>query len=105
MVMGYHCGECEEVKNECDIDDIGERICPDCESWVSGITGRSRKRHNGQMSGNIQWDIVTGYGSRGFDMRFNAFDWGDAASKAAEKVEDDEAITEIRPTHRKHRGR
>lgn len=41
MVVGYDCTNCG-YRHECDVNESGERICPNCGDAVTGITGQAR---------------------------------------------------------------
>lgn len=101
MVRGYQCNDCG-VQSECGVDEIGERICPECSVAVTGIVGTGRKPdENGMISGEIKWEVYTGY-NKNLAGYVSAFDWDEAADQAMDMV-DDETITEIRPAHRQDR--
>ena len=107
MVMGYQCPE-HGLHQECDVDESGERICPEgADTAVTGITGSTRQGppgSRGSISGDIVWNVSLGYGTDTGQVR--AFDFEDAFETALEKYsdEDDEAhITSLEPRKRELR--
>jgi len=98
MVLAYHCEGCG-IQRNCDVDDVGERICPECEAWVSGITGYMRRHpSDGQAVGPIRWAVKTGYGSSGRERIVEASDVQGALGRAHEQADD--PITRIVPRDR-----
>lgn len=101
MVLAYQCPE-HGLHDECDVDKSGERICPEGASTaVTGIVGSTRKGHvddegTEHISGDTEWDISLGYGSKGTTV--TAFDVEGAFEATMEKF-DDPHITEIKPKY------
>lgn len=48
-VVAYDCSNCGVVP-ECDVDESGQRICPDCGDAVTGVTKREAEER-----GDVPW--------------------------------------------------
>ena len=105
MVLAYHC-PVHGIHNECDVDESGERICPEGgDTAVTGITGSARTAPPGEsgFGGEVDWTVTLDWG--GESVCVSAFDYEEAFEKALNATSrDDPAVTEIKPTHRQHRG-
>lgn len=89
-MMGYNCTENCGYKHECDVDESGERICPECGVAVTGITGHISNPNS------TAYDVV--YGTGGISdgsVRVNASSPEDAFNRAQPEVPDGKIIVEI----------
>lgn len=102
MVVGYQCPE-HGFHTECDVDESGERICPEgAPTAVTGITGTARRHTPGTtIGGDIEWNVVLGYSGRHITVA--AFDVEGAFETAMNRL-DDPHITEIIPTDPQERS-
>lgn len=106
MVLGYVCPECG-FQRECDIADSGQRICPDCSTDVTGVTGRTRGPYAPPeadpmaQEGDINWHVKYGYGNRDTTI-VSAFDYIDAIEKAIKKMPH-KTPTNVKPNRREYR--
>lgn len=94
MVVGYDCPACG-FKDDCDVTQAGQRICPDCQSNVRGITSTDAGH---PTDGPETFRVTIGYG--GETIRVNAHTYKGAYTAAQSHVESDEHISDISRTRR-----
>lgn len=105
-MLGYMCAE-HGYRDECDVSEAGERLCPDCGVAVTGLVGRTRSTSASPPTdvpnaaeGNIVWLVDVRGGDR---FTVEAFDYLDAADAAEGRVDDPKQVEEIKPKKREYR--
>lgn len=106
MVLGYLCEDDGYVR-ECDVDEGGQRICPECGKAVTGLVGQARSvsgspptDKSNQMGGDIRWSVRT----RDRDFAVHAFDVEGAVEAAIQHVDNPQEIKEVKPSNHQYRN-
>lgn len=106
-MLAYICYENCGYQRQCDVDDVGERVCPDCGHHVAAVSGsardtfRSPPEGSNHASGAIRWRVKTGLSS-GFSV--DAFDAEDAVRTAISHAEEPQRISAVEPKNRNYRA-
>lgn len=91
-VHGYWCSE-HKFQHECDVDKSGERICPECGNWVSGIVVDG-KHKLGKSDEKNKFKVIWGYSGEG--TKISGYTIEDVVNEAHDEVPENEAINKVR---------
>lgn len=100
MVLCYYCKSCG-FQDSCEIAGeesdyvVGERLCPSCGDFISGVNGESRDGH--EYSGDINWVVFIGVGESKDKSKVLAHDHQEAIEKVHKEIEDSKIITGVYP--------
>lgn len=90
-VHGYWCRE-HKFQHECDVSESGERICRECENWVSGIVvdGKHKMRRSDKKH---DFKVIWGHSGDGVNVKGYTIE--DVVNETHEKVPKGEAINKV----------